>query len=102
LNQQNALIKEQQNITQDTRHVRYQLLQISATCFHPQGNKNNKRFVSPKRVVVVVIAVIVVLLIVVVIVVVVIVVTTVVTIKVVLVIAIAVVIVAVTVEVSPA
>jgi len=57
LNQQNALIKAQQNISQNTLHVRYQLLHISAKWCNPQGVKTNNRFLSPKRVVVVVIVV---------------------------------------------
>jgi len=59
-NQQNAPIKAQKNIPQNTLHVRYQLLHIAATWRHPQGVKNNKIFVSPKRVVVIVVLVIVV------------------------------------------
>jgi len=34
-NQRNALIKTQQNITENTLHVRYQLLHVSTTFFHP-------------------------------------------------------------------
>jgi hypothetical protein len=64
-NQQNALIKAQQNITQNTSHVRYQLLRISAKWCHPQGVKNNKGFVSPKCVVVVVVVVVAVVIVVV-------------------------------------
>ena len=105
-NEQNVLIKAQQNTSQNTLHVRYQLLHISATWCHPQGVKNNKRFISPKRVVLVVEVVIVVVVVVVVkiiiVLLIVVVVIVVVTITVVFVIAVAVVTVAVTVEFSPA
>jgi len=46
-NQQNATIKAQRIISQNTLHVRYQLLHIAATWCFPQGVKNNKNSKDP-------------------------------------------------------
>ena len=61
-NQQNAVIKAQQNISQNTINVRYQLLHISAKRCHRQGISNNNKFLRPKRVVVAAAAVVVVVI----------------------------------------
>jgi len=46
-NQQNALIKLQYNISQNTLHIRSQILHVSAsTCYH-RGVSQQQRFVDP-------------------------------------------------------
>jgi uncharacterized membrane protein YwzB len=56
-NQQTAPINAQYNKQQNTFHVSFRMLHISATWCHLQEVKNNKRFLNPKRVVLVTVTV---------------------------------------------